>query len=59
MGDYVTIWIRPEQFPSETNKKLHTRNAGPFKVLQWVDPNMHVLDFDINSTFNIENLVAY
>jgi len=28
-------------------------------VLQWVDPNIYVIYFDINSTFNIENLVVY
>jgi len=38
---------------------LHSCNAGPFKVLQWVDPNIYVIYFDINSTFNIENLVVY
>jgi len=57
------IWIRPELFSSGANRKLHARSAGPFKVLQRVGPNACVLDlphdFGINSTFNIDDLVAY
>jgi len=57
------IRIRPERFPSGTNRKLHARCAGHFKVLQRVGPNAYVLDlphdFGISSTFNIEDLVAY
>jgi len=63
VGDYVVIRIRPERFPSGTNRKLHARSAGPFKVLQRVGPNAYVLDFphdfSINSTFNIDDLVVY
>jgi len=57
------IWIRPEQFPSGTNKKLYAHSARPFKVLQQVDSNAYVLDlphdFGISSSFNIKDLVAY
>jgi hypothetical protein len=63
MRETIMIWIRPEQFLSRTNRKLHARSAGSFKVLQWVGPNAYVLDlphdFNISSTFNIEDLVAY
>jgi hypothetical protein len=57
------VRIRPEQFPSGANRKLHARSARPFKVLQRVGPNAYVLDlphnFGISSTFNIEDLIAY
>jgi len=57
------IRIKPERFPSGTNRKLHARSAGSFKVLQRVGPYAYVLDlthdFGISSTFNIEDLVAY
>jgi len=57
------IQNRHEQFLSGTNRKLHARSAGPFKVLQRVGPNAYVLDlpldFGINFTFNIADLVAY
>ena len=54
---------RHKQFPSGTNRKLHARSAGPFKVLQGVGPNVYVLDlpldFGINFTFSTADLVAY
>jgi hypothetical protein len=54
---------RHEQFPLGTNQKLHACSAGPFKVLQGVGPNACVLDlpldFSINFTFNIADLVVY
>jgi len=63
VGDYVMIRIKPERFPSGTNRKLHARSARSFKVLQWVGSYAYVLDlphdFGISSTFNIEDLVAY
>jgi hypothetical protein len=41
----------------------NARSAGPFKMQQGVDPNVYVLDlplnFSINCTFNIADLVAY
>jgi hypothetical protein len=63
VGDYVMIRVRPERFPFGAVKKLHARSAGPFKVLKRVGPNAYVLelpsDYDISSTFNIEDLVAF
>ena len=63
VGDYVMIRVRPEQFPFGAVKKLHAHSAGPFKVLKRVGPNAYVLelpsDYDISSTFNIEDLVAF
>ena len=57
------IHIRPKRFPSGTAKKLQARSAGPFKVLKWIGSNAYVIelpsDYDISSTFNIEDLVAY
>ena len=61
--DYVMIWIQPDQFLSETIKKLQARSAGPFKVLKRMGPNAFVIDlphdYGISSFFNIEDLVAY
>jgi hypothetical protein len=57
------IWIRPKQFISGINRKLHAYSVRLFKVLQRVDPNAYVLDlplnFGISFTFNIKDLVAY
>ena len=57
------IWIQPNQFPSETVKKLQARSAGPFKVLKRMGPNAFVIDlphdYGISSFFNIEDLVAH
>jgi hypothetical protein len=42
---------------------LQARSAGPFKILKRVGPNAYVIDlpshFGYNSTFNVEDLVAY
>ena len=55
------VQIRPELFPSETVKRLHARNAGPFKVLNKINDSAYVIDlpeyFRIDSTFNVEDLV--
>jgi len=57
------IQIRPERFPLRTNRKLHARSVGPFKVLQRVGPNAYVLDLPLDlglrSTFNVKDLVGY
>jgi hypothetical protein len=53
------IQNRHEQFPSGTNRKLHTRSARPFKVLQGVGPNAYVLDLPLDFGINIADLVAY
>jgi len=63
MWETVMIGIRSEWFLLRTNLKLHPCSAGPFKMLQQVDPNAYVfylpLDFGISSTFNIEDLIVY
>ena len=57
------IQIRPEQFPPGTVKKLNSHSAGPYKILKKINQNACVidlsLDFEISSTFNISDLVAY
>lgn len=57
------VCIHPNQLPSGTNKKLHPRNAGPFKVLNKLSSNAYSLDFPsslgINPTFNVANLSLY
>lgn len=49
-------------FPSRTNQKLHARGVGAFKVLQRASLNAYVLDlpldFGMNSTFDVEDLIA-
>ena len=51
VGDFVIVWIRPEQFPSETVKKLHGHSASPFQILKKLNDYVYVLDipkdFDI------------
>lgn len=63
MEYYVVIQIKPEQFLTGTNWKFHARSAWPFKTLRRFILNAYVIDlalnFGINSTFNIEDLVAY
>ena len=57
------IWICPKQFPPKLLNKLHTRSAGPFKILNKLNDNTYIIDlpkdFGITYTFNIENLVDY
>ena len=60
IGDLVMVRIRPERFPPGTVKKLHARSAGPFKILTKLNDNVDLPeDFEINPTFNIEDLVEY
>ena len=57
------IRVRPKRFSSGAVKKLHTRGVGPFKVLKQIGSNAYVVDlppdYDISSTFNVSDLVAY
>ncbi|KAI0492023.1 hypothetical protein KFK09_026288 [Dendrobium nobile] len=57
------VRIRSERFPPGSAKKLHARSAGPFKIISKINSNAYVLDlpegFNINPTFNIEDLVAF
>ena len=57
------IRIQPEWFPSGTVKKLQARSAESFKVLKQSGLNAYVIDlphnYGVNSSFNIEDLVAY
>lgn len=63
IGDYVIVWIRSKRSPPGSVQKLQAHSAGLFKVLQWVESNVYVIDvppgLGISSTFNVENLVAY
>ena len=55
--------MREIMFPSGTFKKLHTRGAGPFKVLKKIRSNAYILelpsDLGINPTFNVSDLIEY
>ncbi|KAI0492825.1 hypothetical protein KFK09_027101 [Dendrobium nobile] len=57
------VRIRPERFPRGSVKKLYARSAGPFRIISKINSNAYVLDlpkgFNINPTFNIEDLVAF
>ena len=59
----MMVRLRPEQFSSETVKKLHVRGASSFKIIKKIGSNAYVMDlpsdFEISSTFNITDLVAY
>jgi len=44
LGDYVIVRIYPKRFPSGTVKMLHIRSAGPFKILNKLNCNTHVMD---------------
>ena len=63
IGDHVMIKLRPERLPSGTVKKLHSRSAGPFKIIERIGPNAYVVelppDLGISSTFNISDLIEY
>ena len=66
VGDLVMIWmiwICLKWFTPRTVKKLHTRSAGTFKILTKLNNITYVIDlleyFEINLTFNIEDLVEY
>lgn len=62
-GDMVMVRIKPERYPKGVYKKLHSKNAGPFKVLKKISSNAYVLelpnDMRISNVFNIEDLTRY
>jgi len=43
----------------EVVKKLHSRSAEPFQILNKLNDNVYVIDFGISSTLNVKNLVDY
>jgi hypothetical protein len=57
------IQIRLEWCLLETSHKFQVSSARPFKVLQMIESNNYVikltLNFDINSTFKMNDLVIY
>ena len=54
------VRIKPEWYPKGTYKKLHSKNASPYKVLKKISSNAYVLDFPknvgISNIFNIKDL---
>ncbi|KAF7144488.1 hypothetical protein RHSIM_Rhsim04G0004700 [Rhododendron simsii] len=62
-GDMVMVRVKPERYPKGVYKKLHSKSAGPFKVLKKISSNAYVLelpdDMGISNVFNIEDLTRY
>ena len=60
---YFMIQIKLEWYPSKTCHKLQVSSEISFKVLQMIESNSSViklpLNFDINLTFDIKDLVIY
>ncbi|KAL3504167.1 hypothetical protein ACH5RR_034008 [Cinchona calisaya] len=58
--DEVMVRIRPEWYSKGVYKKLHSRSAGPFKILKKISSNAFELpeDMGINNIFNIEDLIS-
>ena len=58
----VMVCIHPERLPPRANKKIHSRNAGPFKGLK-LSSNVGIsLTFNvigISLTFNVANLTLW
>ena len=56
-------WIHLKRYASGTIKKLHAPSDRPFNILNKLNDNTYIInlpkDFDINYTFNVENLVNY
>jgi len=59
----MMVRIYAKQFPSETVKMLHVHSAWIFKILNKLNYNTYVInlprDYDINCTFNVNDLVDY
>ena len=57
------VRIRSERFLLGTVKKLHAREAGPFKVMKRINNNAYILKlpkgFGISPIFTVEDLVTY
>ena len=62
-SDMVMVRICPDWLPPRANKRLHPRNAGPFKIVKKISSNAYVLELPvelgISSTFNVEDLTLY
>ena len=58
-GDQVMIRLRPECFPKGGYQKLHSRKAGPYKVLKRLGNNAYLLELpkelNISPIFNVED----
>lgn len=59
----VMVHIRPKRFPKGTYKKLHSKNAGPYKIVKKISSNAYVLELPSNmgfsNVFNVEDLTMY
>ena len=43
----------------EVVKKLHVCSVDPFQILNKLNNDVYVIDFGINSTLNVEDLMYY
>ena len=63
IGDFLMVQILPERFPLGIVEKLHAHSASPFQIFKKLNDNAYVIDlskdFDISSTFNVEDPVEY
>ncbi|GFY96391.1 hypothetical protein Acr_11g0006970 [Actinidia rufa] len=52
-----------ERYPKDAYKKLHSKDAGPCKILKKISSNAHVLDLldnvEISHVFNVEDVTLY
>ncbi|KAF7135648.1 hypothetical protein RHSIM_Rhsim08G0121000 [Rhododendron simsii] len=59
----IRVRVKPKWYPKGVSKKLHSKSAGPFKVLKKISSNAYVLelpdDMGISNVFNIEDLTRY
>lgn len=57
------VRIHLERLPPGAHRKLHIRNAGPYKVFKKITSNGNVVDLPANSgispIFNVEDLTLY